>query len=104
VRSCFHLGKTELAHVVNLNTHSLNKNYELLTFFYGTTDKWVPIDLHYDMKYHVADLYEKNGKHDRLCSVKLDECDPPLEHAFVIFKRQTVAVANKIASWIAELD
>ncbi len=104
VRSCFHLGKKELVQVVNLNTHSLNKNYELLTFYYGTSDKWVPIEFHYDMKYHIADLYERDGKHDRLCSVKLDECDPPLEHAFVIFKKQTVTVANKIATWIAELN
>lgn len=88
--------------VRNLNTNSVSEHYEMLTFYYGTKDKWVPLDYHYDMKYYIADLYEKDGKSCKGERVKLDTCEPPLEHAFVIFKKQTSIISNKISEWITD--
>lgn len=104
VRSSLHLGRDEMDKVRNLNTHSVNQNYEKLTFYYGTKDQWVPLDFHQDMKYYITDLYEKNGKKNRADRVILDECEPPLEHAFVIFKKQTNIISQLVAAWITNLN
>lgn len=100
---CFHLGRNELQIVKNLNTNAISQNYELLTFYYGTIDRWAPVDFYHDMKYYVDELHTQAGKKASHRRVKLDECQPPLEHGFVIFKKQTMIISKMIAEWIDDL-
>ena len=48
-----------------------------------------------------GNLNEKEKKYER---VKLDACNPPLDHAFVIFKNQTRILSLMITDWIANLN
>ena len=104
VRSCFHLGRTELDNIDALNTNSISQNYELLTFYYARKDGWAPQKFYYNMKHYIEELHEKNGKRSCKDRVIMDECKPPLEHAFVIFKQQTTEISQKVAGWIKNLE
>lgn len=102
-QGCFHLGRNELQIVKNLNTNAISQNYELLTFYYGTKDKWAPVDFYHNMKFYMDDLHSQAGKEASHKRVNLDDCQPPLEHGFVIFKKQTQIIAKMIAEWIDDL-
>lgn len=102
-RGCFHLGRNELQIVKTLNTNAISQNYELLTFYYGTIDKWAPVDFYHNMKFYLDDLHSQAGQKEPHKRVKLDDCQPPLEHGFVIFKKQTTIISKRIAEWIDDL-
>lgn len=104
IRSCFHLGRTELDNINVLNTNSIIQNYELLTFYYARKDGWAPQKFYYNMKHYIEDLHDKNGKKLKYERVIMDECHPPLEHAFVIFKQQSKKISELVYEWIQNSD
>lgn len=101
--SCFQLGRSELD-LNELNKDSINQSYEFLTFYYGQTDNWAPIEFYDNMKDYIEDLYKKNKKEMFFKPVKMDECEPPIEHAFNIYQEQTNKVSKQIARWIKDQD
>ena len=62
VRSCFHMGRNEMHYVKALKTSLITQNRDLLTLYYGTTDKWCPLSYYYDMRNYMDSLDNMNKK------------------------------------------
>lgn len=98
LRSCLHMGRDEMGYVKKLNTDLIKRNLSLLTFYYGATDKWCPLDYYYDMQSYVSNLDNADQKPSKIPTVVLDSHG--LEHAFVLYKKQCSIISSMIKEWI----
>lgn len=110
VRSCFHMGGEEMCEVRQANRQSIENNLNILTFYYGKSDKWCPLHLYAEMKAFVetvegGDLAtrmkrreEINKKKKCAATIVLDEHG--IDHAFVVFRKQCDFLANFISGSI----
>lgn len=73
---------------VCFDTKVIETNLEKLIFYYGTTDRWVPVSYYEDMKAR----FPRGEIH--LCKRKFD-------HAFVL--ESSKEVAEMVASWIQKV-
>lgn len=104
-RSCFYMGFDEMKNVLELNESIVGENADRLIFYYGRTDRWSPMSYYHDMMKRV-DRMRKNSSSlstftTPLPVVLLD--DKEMDHAFVIYKDQCLAIIDKISEWIKDL-
>ena len=99
VRSCLHMAHDEMHQVRHLNRRSIEQNQERILLYYGAQDRWCPVDYYYDMKRLIDSINE--NKIDKTNMVMLD--NHGLDHAFVIYKKQTTIVSDMVAEWIQNL-
>ncbi|KAJ3123556.1 hypothetical protein HK100_011571 [Physocladia obscura] len=75
----------EMLEVKELDTETIAKNHDKLTFYYGPTDRWADASHYYDLKLRFPDI------HAFLC-------DDGITHDFVINYSETMA--RKVVQWI----
>lgn len=115
-RSCLFMGKDEMDKVRHLNREAVKRNAHRLIFYYGTRDRWCPIELYESMRKYVEDFSataeinnnnsnSSNVKNNKKSTelkvddiVKLDRLN--LEHGFVIHKQQCEQLANLVNDWL----
>jgi hypothetical protein len=83
----YFLGMDEMERVRQLDVDIVMANKDILTFYYGTTDGWVPISYYNEMK-------------ERVPGVKAELCNRNIEHAFVL--KQGPEMAQICGHWIAK--
>ena len=96
VRSVLFMGRDEMDKVSALNKRLVIENAHLLLFYYGTRDRWCPIDYYFDM----LDMTSKNIAETRGASPKILLDKLNLSHGFVVHKNQCSTVAKLTADWI----
>ena len=80
------MGADEMRVDKNLNKSTVKKHLDMIYFYYGSSDKWCPIDYYHDMKKFLNE-YDQSE-----INLHLDEMG--LDHAFVIFKKQCEILTN----------
>uniref|UniRef100_U5EJC0 Lipid droplet-associated hydrolase n=1 Tax=Corethrella appendiculata TaxID=1370023 RepID=U5EJC0_9DIPT len=77
----------EMIKVKELDVDIIKKNKNILKFYYGTTDGWVPVKYFHELKEKIPDVDAE------LCSKKY-------AHAFVL--RSAVPMAHMVGEWILQ--
>ncbi|CAD7089063.1 unnamed protein product [Hermetia illucens] len=80
-----HLAKEEMERVTDLEVDIVQDNVDLLKFYYGTTDGWVPVKYYDEIKVRVPGI-----------DAELDEFR--ISHSFVL--REAVPMGEIVADWI----
>lgn len=82
------MAQEEMTDVVHRDDKVIETNLEKLIFYYGTTDKWVPVSYYEDVK-------------ERFPKGEIYLCDRKFDHAFVL--ESSEEVAEMVASWIQKV-
>lgn len=98
VRSCVFMGADEMGKVNEPNRQSIEENLDLLTFYYGTGDRWCPINYFYQMKDFIESLKKPVKRNSRIPAIVLDEHG--LDHELIVYKNQCSVIANFVSNLI----
>ena len=79
------LARDEMKRVDTLDVDVIKENVDLLKFYYGTTDGWVPVSYYHEIKQKVPGI-----------DAELD--DKKIDHAFVL--RSSNEMGRVVAKWI----
>ena len=73
-----------------------SENYKNnILLYYGQSDHWCPVDLYWEMKDRIDASYPHLISND---IVALDDYE--MDHAFIIFKNQTMVMSKLTVEWI----
>ena len=96
IRSVLFMGRDEMDKVAQLNRRLVIENAQSLLFYYGTRDRWCPIDYYFDMLDMVSKNIPETGAPKP--EILLDKLN--LSHGFVVHKNQCSTLAKLTADWI----
>ena len=95
VKSLLIMAKHEMKIVEELDFEEVKSHHKDIFFYYGTKDHWCPLDYYHGMKQHY-----KNHLPDFNYSKSLILDENNLDHAFLIYLKQTEIMSELTAKWI----
>ncbi|XP_027732827.1 lipid droplet-associated hydrolase-like [Vombatus ursinus] len=87
IANILYLGSQEMRIILERDNHTIQKHLKKLTFYYGTSDLWCPVQFYEDIK-----------KNFPSGDIKL--CEKGIKHAFIISSNQEMA--TMIADWLKD--